>query len=127
MALTEVIFFLRFHCPPYCNLSRNLQLLTESVLFGTWRFLCLVEWKIAYHHNTLRDITAAHSEMPCRSPSVLPECEAMGFYCPCCQQHCALTIGATTGLDVTKLSPIPKGAVAVVCTGVSAFMKKWKD
>lgn len=32
------------------------------------------------------------------------------FYCPCCQLHYTLTIGATTGRDVvTELSPISNG------------------
>lgn len=42
--------------------------------------LCLVEWITAHHHNTQnRNITAGESKVPCRSPSVLPQCEAMGF------------------------------------------------
>lgn len=111
----------------YCNSSRDLQLLTERVLFGTWWFLCLVEWKTAHHHNTLRNITAGESKMPCRSPSVLAQCEAMGFfYCTCCEQHSALTIGATTGVDVfTKLSPTSKGAGAVcISTGKKGGRKE---
>lgn len=55
--------------------------------------------------------------MPCRSPSVLPQCEAMGFYCPC-------QMGATTGLDVvTKLSPISKGAAAVCVLWLGDMLK----
>ena len=52
----------------------------KDVLFGTWRFLSLVEWKIAHHHNTRRNITARVSEMPCHSPYVLLHGEAMGFH-----------------------------------------------
>lgn len=69
----------------------------KDVLFGTWWFLSLVEWNIAHHHNTRGNITARDSEMSCHSPYVLLQCEAMGFlYCPSCQQHCTLTMGATT-------------------------------
>lgn len=63
----------------YCQLRPDPCVFWRRVLFSVLWVLCLMEWKIAGHHNTSRNITATQSEMPCRSPSVLPQCEVMGF------------------------------------------------
>lgn len=75
----------------------------ENVLFvGCW-VLCLVEWKITRHRNTVRNITARYFELPWRCPFVLPQSKAMlVLYCLGCLQYCVLKISVSTGPVVTQ-------------------------